>query len=73
MSDVQTILAAWIGDNAVIQARHANAGLDTAVSFGPCMDLAPTAPAAQRHGRLDVGPETVVAFGPSLEIPVNPR
>lgn len=69
VSLMQRMNAAMYDDRASIKARHANAGIETVVSIGPCMALAPAAPVAQLHGRLDAAPDTIVVFGPSLEIP----
>lgn len=70
---IQRMIAIWTDDRAVIEARHANSGHDTAVAVGPCVPFSEAL--IQRHGRLGaaVDGDTEIAFGPSIEIPLNPR
>jgi len=48
---IQRMVANWKDDRAVVEARHAHVGHDTAVAIGPFMDIPFTEAVVSRHGR----------------------
>jgi hypothetical protein len=69
---MQRMVAAWRDAGDLAKSRHASAGGDTVVSFGPSMPIVPDGAGAQRHGACEGGTDTIIVFGPSIEIPRNP-
>jgi hypothetical protein len=69
---IERMVAAWRNDGPASGVGGSGGSETHVVALGPMMPLAPGNAGVQRHGAFDGETDTIIVFGPSIEIPRNP-